>query len=109
MSTIVREPVVAPVVTEADVLRRAAYLFEESVIEWVQAPRVDPNVGNYCIMAAVVRAENTAEDGEFYPSDALVQMLGFTSAHEAWEWNDAEGRTREEVIARLREAAEAAS
>lgn len=100
--------VVTPPVTTRDVLHRAAYLFEEALVEWAQAPNVETSEGRYCIMAAVARAEGQLGEA-YYPSDDLVLALGFRSTYHAWVWNDEKCRTKEEVVARLREAAEAAS
>lgn len=103
-------PVVAP--TVADVLRRAAYLFEEGIVEWGQGCMDGETV---CIGGAVARAwmefhgsfplflwhKHAETSGTAYNLPALLDLDAPAV------WNDAPGRTKAEVVARLRSAADA--
>lgn len=117
MTTIEREhvaPVVAPVTT-SDVLNRAADLLEEQ--GWMRGVQGLPHRQWYagrrplvplCYLGSIVQAGldlGVGPKGGFY-------FWAANTVGEPWDaatrWNDARGRTREEVIARLREAADAA-
>lgn len=130
MTTTIREPALVPVVpavTEADVLRRAADLLEE--FGWAQGYYAFSETGAYaaptcsaavrfCAVGAMTRAawDLTRDEYDFDP-DVALGLAGYRSFDAKGRvtscgvpaWNDAPGRTREEVIARLREAAEAAA
>jgi hypothetical protein len=112
MSTIVEAtPTVVPV-TRRDVLRRAADLLEE--FGWCQMDEAragdepvsvnDSRVDRFCIGGAVRRAliELTAAEHDNHPYDYIGQVWDGNIV----DWNDAPGRTKSEVVARLREAAE---
>lgn len=107
MTTVVREvgvPVV-PAVTEADVLRRAADLLEE--FGWCQGDYGSKEAGAFCAVGACRQASSDLnfrrdEYGLMWPESAL-------ELDNVPPWNDDPARTKEEVIARLREAAERAS
>ena len=96
-------PLEKPKPTEADVLERAAYGYEEELYGWHPGPGywVDNNT---CMVGAVMRA---ARELGFtfhkYDDDAhwfCYKRIGFGS-----HWNDEPGRTKEEVVSALREAA----
>lgn len=106
MSVVEREvevPVVAPVTTR-DVLHRAADLLEE--FGWCQLDDGSKASGSMCLIGSVRAA---AGDLGFNEALALRSVYASPAIPSLpMHWNDAPGRTREEVIARLREAAETA-
>lgn len=64
-------------------------------------------VGPMCLVGAGLVAALGDEfmSCNFYDDlQCLVTALGFTVPNEAFKWNDAPGRTREEVIARIDDA-----
>ena len=111
MSVIERERVEAPqrVVTEADVLERAADLLEE--FGWCQGGTafdangvltyaLAKNAVSFCAGGAIIRASvdlGLVGNGSW---DLVPRSLSGIPS-----WNDDPGRTKTEVVARLREAA----
>ena len=89
--------------TARDVLRHAALIIEER--GWVQ--RVLSNAeGQVCALGAIY----TAATGEAYGApdrycDEAAEALSEHVGADIEDWNDAQGRTAEQVIAALREAA----
>jgi hypothetical protein len=121
MSVIERERVETPQVerevTEADVLHRAADLIEE--FGWCQAVSardvrgegtsiVSPEAVSFCIGGAVLRAGLDLGLDLYRPKGWTDYRRGYADEllgyH--WDWNDKRGRTKAEVVARLRSAAE---
>lgn len=93
-------------VTTADVLHRAADLLEE--FDWCQG-NLGRN-GAYCAMGAIGAVVDRANlsPGEWYVA-LDVASFGLPASgtkHPLAHWNDEPGRTKAEVVARLREAAE---
>jgi hypothetical protein len=83
-------------VTRADVLERAADLLEE--FGWLQGTLGSKEEGGFCLLGSVFTAHRdlTGEDpGTILPYPEVGSSI----------WNDQPGRTKEEVIVRLRGAA----
>lgn len=119
MAIVEQERVAAPApsreVTEADVLERAAYGYEEGLYEWRRGRFAEDANGNflnytdvvggrrghaYCMVGATVQA--AVDFGGRSSGVNAYRLYG----RGAWQdWNDAPGRTKQEVVARLREAA----
>ena len=60
----------------------------------------------FCIFGAVaMAAEIPSPDGPMAADSVLLDAFGFVSTSQIADWNDAEGRTQAEVVAKLREAA----
>lgn len=97
----VTSPVVAPV-TRREVLHRAADLLEE--FGWGQGYYGSKKEGWFCAIGAI----DAAADDLGYPNadEATMPMYAWGSVT---QFNDAPGRTKAEVVARLREAAEASA
>lgn len=106
MSTLITEPVKTEV-TVADVLARAADILEE--FDWRQGSCGSREDGSMCAVGAIyeasidlgVRLSDTERracciDGE---PERIASLYPLAS------WNDKQGRTKAEVVARLREAA----
>lgn len=110
MTTTIREPALVPVapsvVTEADVLRRAADLLEE--FGWCQGEYGSKQDEKFCAVGACWEAKR--ELGLDVCGDEYLQWpesaLGLADVP---PWNDDPARTKEEVIARIRAAAERAA
>jgi hypothetical protein len=103
----------------ADILDRAATLLEPEGA-WIQGrlnneyETDDGSPTCFCLVGAIIEA---ARDNDYLASaarDAVAHVLGFQSDNApamgdanppVVRWNDAEGRTQSEVIAKLREAA----
>lgn len=125
MTVTILEPTVAPAVTEADVLRRAADLLEE--FGWCQGDYAKPanglgpaglsdpcdqTVQAFCMAGAYYRAACDLGRSVTHPGDCEKQLRHLVP--DQWRgsislWNDESTRTKAEVVQRLREAAEAAS
>lgn len=101
----------------ADIFNRAADLIEAK--GWFQGMRVQ-GTHCHCAMTAVeeaVLAEGAIDDGERDDRmDVLAAMLSkrldktiHRDVSAVIEWNDADGRTKSEVIALLRDAAKEAA
>jgi hypothetical protein len=108
-------PVEVPVVTERDVLHRAADLLEE--FGWCQnteamtlagepCKAADSNAVSFCIGGAAERACLDLGVDAPYSSVFYEGILGI---ERYVSWNDKPGRTREEVISHLRATAEASA
>lgn len=119
MSIIEREhaTTVTPAVTTRDVLHRAANLIEE--FGWTRGIRGMPHQAGheqtYCILGSVCRA--AYDFGLARPELVNEYDLGGAFLPEPpshpngalwYFWNDEPGRTKEDVVAKLREAAESA-
>lgn len=119
-----RETRTAEPVTVADVLTRAADLLEE--FGWCKFRPAEDDCGKpthvmastargFCLLGAICRAEIEYGSRKSYGGDWDRFPLGDV-AHR-WRpiigvadfWNDDPGRTKAEVVAKLREAAERAS
>jgi hypothetical protein len=113
MSVIEQERVEEKTVTEADVLRRAAYLYEEDIIGWCQGSTYSGR--SSCMVGALTQAMKELHWGPVANSPTMIAVLneaGFEVSETWWnlpDWNDKPGRTKEEVIAKLHEAAVIAS
>jgi hypothetical protein len=97
-------PAPTPVRTEpttADVLERAADIIEE--VGWIQGEYGDASKG-LCILGAIGMAWRSF-GGSFRAVPDSHALLGLPNAA---VWNDARGRTKQQVVRRLREAAAAA-
>src|SRR4051812_11113109 len=109
MSTIEQERVRTEVTTR-EILHRAADLLEE--FGWCQKQLGSKELGQMCVFGALAEAAD-----EFrVPTDILRQAIGQVTPSDEdgrWghltTWNDQPGRTRDEVVARLREVAENAA
>jgi hypothetical protein len=90
-------------VTPADLLLRAADLLEE--FGWRQMHVGSKRQGAFCALGAINTAtsDHGLERGAEWQEarQILERLVGGSVAH----WNDADGRTRAEVVAKLREAA----
>lgn len=102
-----------PVATVADVLDRAADLLEE--FGWCQKKAGSKFEGEMCAVGAIMESVDdfTGSWGsvgrDLY--NAACSIQGDASEATIWPlaiWNDAPGRTKAEVVARLRDAARAA-
>jgi hypothetical protein len=65
---------------------------------------------SYCILGAIRAARPNLQDiAEGTPYDQpIADLLGFQRIIDVFDWNDVPERTKEEVVQRLREAAEKA-
>lgn len=109
-------------VTDSDVLTRAADLLEE--FGWRQHGLFNPgsfpsdescrDATQFCAVGAIVRARRDlglpASDWSYTDPNGHYNLANrcFGEHIEGWTlaaWNDAPGRTKEEVVAKLREAA----
>lgn len=106
MSTI-EAPSVAPAVTRRDVLHRAADLLEE--FGWWQFGYGSKQAGKFCALGAVDEALRDLGCEAMSSSFASMPLYESLNGGSVVDWNDAPYRTRAEVVARLREAAEAES
>lgn len=102
MSIVERERVQTEVVTTRDVLHRAADLLSE--FGWCQGREGSLDEGEICAMGAVNEAARSL-GVPFRRDDALDLALDRIAPYVP-EWNDAPGRTKEEVVAALRHTAE---
>lgn len=100
--------------TVAEVLRRAADILDEN--GWGQGWLIDPDGGSCaCAVGAIQLASGMTPQEIRYgglTKELAVRATRFFSAvlkSTVSAWNDEPGRTAEEVIAKLREAAELAS
>jgi hypothetical protein len=107
----VLEAPVTQTVTTADVLNRAADLLEE--FGWRQESTGSRQDGSMCAVGAIYEA---SEDFGFPAFSETARQAcaidGFPDELEMWPlavWNDEPGRTKAEVVARLREAARSAA
>lgn len=104
MSIVERETTV-PAVTRKDVLHRAADLLTE--FGWCQGTYGSKVEGAFCAEGAIFQAVLDLY-GRGYILNATQWRRVFASLGDHLpNWNDAPGRTRAEVVARLREAANA--
>lgn len=87
----------------ADVLERAAELLERD--GWCQR-QLHHCDGSRCVRGAIIDAALEVGEGSLPPSEWLRRHLG--AKRSLPEWNDDPGRTADEVIAKLREAAKVA-
>ena len=90
---------------EEEILARAAELVEE---QWGQgdSSQIFPS-GGHCANSAMVFASergSATESTERAALSALKNELGVFWTEGIWRWNDAPGRTKEEVAAALRNA-----
>lgn len=105
---VVEAPAVVPVTTR-DVLHRAADLLEE--FGWCQYDVGGKDRG-FCVMGAVMEA-NRDYGRDYFQDHAVLGNLVWGDLPRDWggfpiDWNNAPGRTKAEVVARLREAADLA-
>jgi hypothetical protein len=104
MSVIEQERVEEKTVTEADVLHRAADLLEE--FDWCQGVPGSKEMGKFCLRGAI--AEATFDlTGEKVSAMCDPKVMKYDVWTGGFSWNDERGRTKSQVIARLRFAAEA--
>jgi hypothetical protein len=113
----VRKPAEVTVeVTRRDVLHRAADLLEE--FGWTTGNEGMPSMqlkprAPYCLLGSVAQARadfggHVASGGYFDSArDFFGRSVRIDAVHEIVLWNDTPGRTKAEVVARLREAADA--
>lgn len=118
MSILEEHPLVVAPATRRDVLHRAADLLEE--FGWERVADLTLLLANprrrkpTCLIGAVAIARHDL--GDIRPDDSLdpytygfVPLADMFRAYtDAYRWNDAPGRTKAEVVARLRQAAETA-
>jgi len=100
------EEVVAPKkVTESDVLERAADLLEE--FGWCQGKAGSKEEGEFCMFGALITAQDDVKGPHrgVYKATRCLDDLG---GGNFIDWNDAPGRTKAEVVAALRAAAQKA-
>lgn len=84
----------------ADILRRAADIIEEN--GWIQGTLVDDETGAVCAIGAIQQACRQIDTPTYWSArNALGQYVDDGVSI----WNDDEDRTKEEVLAALREAA----
>lgn len=91
-------------VTKKDVLHRAADLLGE--FAWCQHEGGSKEEGRFCAAGAIGAAARDLTGS--YPEWDAGDWFGFATVQDLHEWNDTAGRTKAEVVARLREAAERA-
>lgn len=84
----------------ADNYDRAAELLEQ--YGWVQGKYGDIGTGGFCLMGAI--AETSGPNRGYYQFNAIMTATG-GAFQGGTTWNDFPGRTKEEVIAKLREVA----
>jgi len=94
----------APEVTKADVLERAADLLGE--FGWCQGGGWT-HLNKFCLLTAI--EQGAVDLGYEFPGGpddhaAAAALLGSDCYSELPAWNDARGRQKHEVVARLREA-----
>ena len=103
-----------PKPTKRDVLHRAADLLEE--FGWCQGALTNLGIGispreagvdRFCLSGAIGRAVYDLLGFSEGSAIAWARILHDLGGIEAVSWNDAPGRTKEEVVTKLREAAEA--
>ena len=96
--------IAAPLDADGEVYLRAIEIIERD--GWMSHLAGAPMPNNYmtarCMMRSIGAARGNEQDG-YGNGDA--NRLGFSCFQEAFQWNDAPGRTASEVIARLRAAA----
>lgn len=99
-----QSPVVQEQVTEADVLRRAADLLEE--FGWCQRRWGSKAQGEMCATGAIreALAEYGFSKDDLKPIVTVARLLG--PPYSIISWHDTPGRTKAEVTAALRQAAE---
>ena len=62
-------------------------------------------VGVHCIVDAI--DPRTIDEARHYEKvEPYLRLMGFRSSEEAWRWNDRDGRTQAEVLARFDAAIE---
>lgn len=103
-------PSVVTPVTTRDVLHRAADLLEE--FGWVQYDCGGKDRG-FCLLGAVLEANRDFGRNVYADLESLGDLVWSGLPRRTWgsfpiDWNNASGRTKEEVVTRLREAADAA-
>lgn len=95
--------------TQQEVLSQAAEILEEG--EFTNGSKGMYEKGPMCYFGAVAQAMRDLLGMEGYIASHNVRAYLRLSREEMadiWRWNDVVGRTKEEVVARLRKAAEAA-
>jgi hypothetical protein len=89
------------------ILARAADLIESE--GWTQGESVD-RMGRMCALGAIGASRNTLDFNSpvdlFWATRRAKQMLRRALTVSIAEWNDTLGRTKEEVVAKLREVAQ---
>lgn len=109
--SLVEQEVIAPAeVTVRDVLHRAADLLETGEWEWCQGFARHGDA--LCMLGAVSAACGVVPERPYITieSELYEDACDVLAVHvpEGADWNDKPGRTKAEVVARLRQAAEAA-
>ena len=109
MSVIERERVEAeaPPITKRDLLHRAADLLEE--FEWCQGDWGSKRTGKFCAHGALINATLDFGLGPNFGDGSVYEQANLTLRDLTGgilSWNDQADRTKAEVIAKLREAAE---
>lgn len=95
-------------VTDADVLTRAADLLEE--FGWCQYDLGSKEKGHFCALGAINAAVlDVGAKGRDGAMELLRRSANMSPGIGIVRFNNAEGRTRDEVVAKLREAAAFAS
>jgi hypothetical protein len=107
--SVVETTLQAPI-TAADTLNRAADLLEE--FGWCQNALGSKALGEMCAVGALCDAHKDLGAGPEIFRDVLGALglpLTETAADKLAGWNDASGRTKDQVVARFREAARRAA
>lgn len=107
MSIVERERVGAPVVTEADVLERAADLLDSGEWGWCQGVARDGD--SVCMLGAIAIAAGATLVEQQRQLDVdtplYIRSREWLPPGQRATFNDEPGRARAEVVAKLREAA----
>jgi hypothetical protein len=88
--------------TTADVLRAAARYIEEH--GWYPG---DPSGGAITCLFTGIGSVEPPGDRRLAAYDAVYAVIGGRTYSDIFDWNDTPGRTRDEVLAALRAAADA--
>lgn len=87
----------------SEMLERAALLLEE--FGWCQGRAGSREEGELCLVAAIATFPEGFTSGELVRRFAAAGIPNTPCGLELAAWNDVPGRTRSEVVAKLREAA----
>lgn len=100
--------------TPQEVLLRAAELLETTGLaqgslartnSWAPCLEDNPAAACFCTLGALAKVSGKLTDDVFSRAEACDLLTKVISDNSIASWNDRLGRTKEEVIAKLREAA----